>query len=105
MADEMVKALESLLTTETVPSEDFVAKMQAKQEQVLNSLVDIGKLENQIKIKKLEAKVNIDKENYSQALLDFDKVIALLDKEEELLKAYSANMKEYIEIMKSLQYK
>jgi hypothetical protein len=37
--------------------------------------------------------------------LDFDKVIALLDKEEELLKAYSANMKEYIEIMKSLQYK
>jgi hypothetical protein len=104
-ADEMVKALESLLTTETVPSEDFVNKMQAKQEQVLNDIIAVGTLENSIKIQKLEAKVNVDKGNYSQALIDFDKVIALLEKEEELLKAYFANMKEYVELMKSLQYK
>lgn len=105
MGDEMIKALESLLTTETVPSEEFINKMEAKQDQVFNAIIEIGKLESSIKIQKLEAKVNADKGNYSQALIDYDKVISLLEKEEELLKAFTVNMKEYVELMKSLQYK
>jgi hypothetical protein len=105
MTNDMIKVLEGLFSKETAPREDMVNKVQAKQEQIFNTLIEIGKIENSIKIQKLEAKVNTDKGNYSQALLDYDNVISLLDKEKELLNSYSTNMQEFIDLIKSLQYK
>jgi prefoldin subunit 5 len=105
ISDDMGKILESLFATDTVPNEAFVNKIQAKQEQIFNTLIEIGKIKNSIKVQKLEAKVNIDKGHYSHALLDYDKVISLLDKEKTLLKSYSETMQEFVELIKSLQYK
>jgi hypothetical protein len=105
MANDMLKTFENILNAETVLREDFANKVQPKYEQFFNDLTNIGKLENDIKIKKLEAKVNTDKGNYSQALLDYDIVFKLLDKEEALLKHNSTQMQESVELIKSIQYK
>jgi septal ring factor EnvC (AmiA/AmiB activator) len=105
MTEEMGKAYENLFSREMPPSEDMISKIETKQNEILTSLLGIAKIDRAIKIEKLQAKVNIDKENYQQALLNYDNIMSLLEKEEVLLNAYSKSMHEFISLVKSLQYK
>lgn len=105
IAEDMQKTFENILNAETVLPEEFASKVQPKYEQFFNDLTGIGKLENDIKIKKLEAKINTDKGNYTQALLDYNIVFKLLDKEESLLKHNSTQMQDFVKLIKSTEYK
>lgn len=103
--NELGNALQILLDRNTTPSEEMINKIQNKQTEILKIAKQIEKIHKMIKIKKLEAKENADKENYNQAIKDYDKVISLLDEEEALLKAYSISLQDFIELFKSLENK
>jgi septal ring factor EnvC (AmiA/AmiB activator) len=105
MTEEMGKAYENLFSREMPPNEDMISKIETKQNEILTSLLGIAKIDRAIKIEKLQAKVNIDKQNYQQALINYDNIMSLLEKEEVLLNAYSKSMHEFISLVKSLQYK
>ena len=103
--EELGKVLMLLFDREMPPSDENLAKIQSKQEFMINGIEKLMKTQQSIKRLKKEASIDVDEQNYHHALMKLDKVIELQDTEAELLKEYDMNLGQFIELLKSLQLK
>jgi hypothetical protein len=103
--EELGKVLMLLFDRELPPSDEILAKIQSKEEVMINSIEKLVKTQHSIKRLKKESSVDVDEQNYQQALNKLDKVIALQDTEVEILKEYDINLQQFIDLLKSLQLK
>lgn len=104
-SDELSKVIMTLFDRDLPPSDEKLSQIESKQEVILRNLEKIANIQRSIKRLRKEASININEENYKQAIENFDKVIVLQGKEKELLLAFDKNFQEFIEVIKSLQYK
>lgn len=103
--DELSKVFMTLFNRNLPPSDEKLSQIESKQEVILKNVEKIANIQRSIKRLRKEASININEENYKQAIENFDKVIVLQGKEKELLLAFDKNFQEFIEVIKSLQYK
>jgi hypothetical protein len=103
--EELGKVLMLLFDREMPPSDENLTAIQNKQEAMINNIEQLVKTQHSIKRLKKEASIDVDEQNYQQALKKLDKVIVLQDTEEEILKAYDMNLQQFIDLLKSLQLK
>ena len=103
--EELGKVLMLLFDRELPPSDEILAKIQSKEEVMIKGIEQLVKTQHSIKRLKKESSVDVDEQNYQQALNKLDKVIALQDTEAEILKEYDMNLQQFIDLLKSLQLK
>ena len=104
-SDELSKVIMMLFDRDLPPSDEKLSQIESKQEVILKNVEKIANIQRSIKRLRKEASININEENYKQAIENFDKVIVLQEKEKELLLSFDKNLQEFIELIKSLQYK
>ncbi|KOA18291.1 hypothetical protein CLHOM_31880 [Clostridium homopropionicum DSM 5847] len=103
--EELGKVIMMLFDRELPPSEEKLSQIESKQEVMLKNLEQIANVQRSIKRLRKEASINVNEEKYQQAIENFNKVIVLQGKEKELLIAFDKNLQDFIELIKSLQYK
>lgn len=104
-SDELSKVIMMLFDRDLPPSDEKLSQIESKQEVILKNVEKIANIQRNIKRLRKEASINVNEENYKQAMENFDKVIVLQGKEKELLLVFDKNLQEFIEVIKSLQYK
>lgn len=104
-SDELSKVIMTLFDRDLPPSDEKLSQIESKQEVILKNVEKIANIQRSIKRLRKEASININEENYKQAIENFDKVIVLQGNEKELLLSFDKNLQEFIELIKSLQYK
>ena len=104
-SEELGKVIMMLFDRELPPSEEKLSQIESKQEAILKNVEQIANIQRSIKRLRKEASINVNEEKYQQAIENFNKVIVLQGKEKEFLIAFDKNLQEFIELIKSLQYK
>lgn len=104
-SEELGKVIMMLFDRELPPSEEKFSQIESQQEAMLKNAEHIAHAQRSIKKLKTEASINVNEENYQQALENFDKVIMMQGKEKEHLEAFYQDLQDLIELIKSLQYK
>lgn len=103
--EELSKVFMTLFEKNLPPSDEKLSQIESKQEVVLKNVEKIANIQRSIKKLRKEVSINVNEENYKQAIESFDKVILLQGKEKELLLLFDKDLQEFIELIKSLQYK
>jgi hypothetical protein len=104
-SEELGKVIMMLFDREIPPSEEKLSQIESKQEFIVKNAEQIAKTQRSIKRLKKQAGINVNEQNYQQALVNFNKIIELQQVEKELLKTFDKNLQDFIELIKSLQYK
>ena len=104
-SEELGKVIVKLFDREMPPSEDKLSQITNLQESVVKNAEQVAVTQRSIRRLKKEASINVNEQNYQQALQNFDKIIELQEKERELLLAFDKNIQGLIELINSLQYK
>ena len=104
-SEELGKVLMLLFDREMPPSDENLAKIEKKQEVMIDNIEKLVKTQHSIKRLKKEASIDVDEQNYHHALMKFEKVIQLQEIEAEILIEYEKNLLQFIDLLKSLQLK
>ena len=103
--EELGKALMLLFDREMPPSDENLAKIQDKQDFLINNIEKLLKTEHSIKRLKKEASIDVDEQHYHHALMKLEKVTQLQEIQAEILNEYDVNLQQFIDLLKSLQLK
>jgi chromosome segregation ATPase len=98
LGNEAGEAFENLFNRETPINENMASKIKDKQKEIVDALVMITSIDSAIKFEKHQAKINLGKKNYQQALLNYENEISLLERQEVFLSAYSTTLQELISL-------
>ncbi len=104
-SEELGKVLMLLFDREMPPSDENLAKIEKKQEAMIDNIEKLVKTQHSIKRLKKEASIDVDEQHYHHALMKFEKVIQLQEIEAEILVEYEKNLLQFIDLLKSLQLK
>lgn len=103
--EELSKVLVFLFDREMPPAEDLLVKLEEKQEELVNTAQLLLRSERTIKKLKVQANENMNTQNYAGAVDSYNKIIETQKRQMRLLDSYSNTMQEFINLLKSIQYK
>jgi hypothetical protein len=98
LGNEAGETFENLFNRENPINENMASKIKDKQKELFDALVMITSIDSAIKFEKHQAKINMGKKNYQQALLNYENEISLLERQEVFLSAYSTILQELISL-------
>jgi cell division protein FtsB len=87
------------------PPKQIITEIETREAKITKDIQILIQIEKSIAKLNTEIKTYINQKNYSSALGDYEKIIDLLDKKSETLQKHDSDLSNYIQYIKSLQYK
>lgn len=95
----------SIFEGNMTPPKQIITEVEKREAKISKDIQVLIQIEKSIAKLNTEIKTYINQKNYTTALEDYEKIIELLDKKSETLKKHDSDLSNYIQYIKSLQYK